>query len=141
MVILLSKPVDGRCVISFNGWIGEFNTTSDIPVDFYLSFLDAARTGKIISTKIKTNKYSVIFIFDQEVSYIISTDSEGSSDVEIIEIKRFKLINEFINDIKRDIDEWSKWPYYDEDSYEADERRKYLLESMDELDDMNNLPF
>lgn len=141
VVVLLSKPTNDRCVISIGGWIGEFNNVNDIPIEFCLSFKNAVRTGAIVSTKIKAEKYSAIFIIDCDIAYIISVPSDGTSSVEMVDIDRFELINEFINDVRNSIDEWSKWPCYEDDSYESMEKKEHLLKLLEDLYEDNNLPF
>lgn len=113
---MLGIPKYGWSKFSVGKFEKDVSYLTNVPCDLIKAFLDFFDHGSgIVSFNCEPYQFDLIFSYTiaggfAQHAYIV--DSE--SDIFCESIKITDLAKEFIEDIKRNIDEWSKWRGFDD---------------------------
>ena len=121
---MLKTPWCGWSEITIGNWHDRCSYLDDVPY-MLLEAVDCVnRTGRPSAVQFDAEGWEYIIVFDTWETHIISNDSEREHNYYTIEINLKDLTRELIADIRRDLDEWSKW--CSDSDYETEERKADL---------------
>lgn len=121
---MLKTPWCGWSEITIGDWHDRCSYLDDVPYMLLEAVDDVNRTGRPSAVKFDAEGWEYIIVFDTWETHIISNDAEREHNYYTIEINLKDLTRELIADIRRDLDEWSKW--CSDSDYETEERKADL---------------
>lgn len=126
---MLETPWCGWSEIKIGDWHDRCSYIDDVPYRLLEAVDHTNRTGMPSSVKFDAEGWEYIIVFDMHHTHIICYDFENDGHYKLytIDIDLKDLIRDLISDIRRDIEEWSKWGFGR--VYEEVEERKLDLEA------------
>lgn len=122
---MLSKPEHGWSRITIGNWSDRCSYIDDVPFELLGALETSCRVNQPVAVKFDAEGWWYLIVFDDFWTYIIEEADE--TKLYRIKIDREELARELVEDIRRDINDWTMWFDYrgTEDYYS--ERKKDLL--------------
>lgn len=131
---MLHNPKYGRATIKIGDFEDRCSYLRDVPKLIWRALDKSVRTYDTTCVSIDAEGYEYIIVFDQFNTHIIMENAEADQySLKTINVSYRELAREFIDDIRRDLDEWARWTDYGDMSAEEKEERARDLVAMCEV--------
>src|SRR5574344_1231695 len=107
---MLSEPKYGWANISIGDWTDRCSYLTDVPFQLLEAMNESCKKHKPVAVEFDAEGWEYIIIFDWFKTHIITEND--NFELKTIEVNRDNLAKELVDDILRNIDEWSSWNDY-----------------------------
>lgn len=118
---MLSNVKNGWCDFNYGSFIGHPSYLTDVVIDLIDLFYDGEG---VVRCDEEGTEFDIVL---SDIDFYIVDFKEHLPKVYQNEDKSIKeYIQEFIEDVERDIDDWAKWTYEDYDYFQIDMRKNLI---------------
>lgn len=122
---MLSEPKYGWANISIGDWTDRCSYLTDVPFQLLEAMNESCKKHKPVAVEFDAEGWEYIIIFDWFKTHIITEND--NFELKTIEVNRDNLAKELVDDILRNIDEWSSWNDYGDMTERGKMQRKIML--------------